>query len=109
MWGEGGWTWKVAEGILLPLACVGSLAPWGANQCTLDLLITCSRARPPLNFKAQLKALQSEAPPPYGVTCTGLSKEEGAVVMASSGAAFLGRCLGGGASCCLLGEGLQQC
>ena len=109
MWGEGGWTWKVAEGILLALACVGLLAPWGANQCTLDLLITCLWARPPLKFKAQLKALQSEAHPPYGVTCTGMSKEEGAAVMASSGAAFLGRCIGGGASCCLLGEGLQQC
>ena len=44
MWGEGRWTWKVAEGILLALACVGSSALWGANQCTLDLLITCSWA-----------------------------------------------------------------
>lgn len=109
MWGGGGWTQEVAEGILMALACVESSALWEANQCTSDLLITCSRARPPLKFKAQPKALPSKPPPPYGVTCIGLSTEEGAVVMASTGAASLGRCLGGGEGCRLLGEGLQQC
>lgn len=48
-------------------------------------------------------------PPPYGVTCTGLSTEEGSAEMASAGAVSLGRYLGGGGGCpLLLGGGLQQ-
>ena len=42
---------------------------------------------------SEVKPLGSMAPPPCGVSFTGLSTEEGAVAMTLAGAATLGRCL----------------
>lgn len=78
---ESGWRHPLALGLC---GVVGTLE---ANQCPLDLLITCSWARPPVKFKAQLKALQSEASSLWELPAQVWAR--GAVVMASSGAAFL--------------------
>ena len=75
-------THEVGEDIPLALACAETSAPGKpASLCAFDLLLTGSRARSPVKFEAQFKALESTVPPSCGVNRTGLSTEEGAAVM----------------------------
>lgn len=107
--GEGG-TQELGEGILPALAYTEFLAPWEANQSVhfrpadhLPMGQTHSKVW------GTTPGSGEHIPPPYGVTCTGLSTEEGSAEMASAGAVSLGRYLGGGGGCpLLLDGGLQQ-
>ena len=75
-------TQEVGEDIPLALACAETSVPGKpASPCAFDLLLTGSRARSPVKFKVQFKALESTVPPSCGVNRTGLSTEEGAAVM----------------------------
>ena len=107
--GEGG-TQELGEGILLALACAEFSAPWEASQSVHfrpadHLLVDQAHSK----VWGTSQGSGEHVPPPCGVTCTGLSTEEGSAEMASAGAAPLGRYLGGGGGCpLLLGGGFSS-